>query len=74
MNNYDVSVTVSILMYWVLSESVATAMKLTGGDEVTETVRFIEMFDKFFDCLNVNNFTTSHHKRKVSATDFRLKV
>ena len=52
-------------------------MKLTGGDEVTETVRFIEMFDKFFDCLNVNNFTTGHHKRKVfklpykSATDFR---
>ena len=55
-------------------------MKLTGGDEVTETVRFIEMFDKFFDCLNVNNFTTGHHKRKMfklpykSATDFRLKV
>jgi len=64
----------------VLSESVAKAMKLTGGDEVTETVRFVEMFDRFFDCLNVNNFTSGRHKRKVfqypyrSAGDFRLKV
>lgn len=55
-------------------------MKLTGGDKVTETVRFVEMFDKFFDCLNVNNFTTGRQKRKVfkvpyrSAHDFRLKV
>lgn len=63
----------------VLSESVASAMKLTGGPEVSETVRFVEMFDKFFDCLNVNNFTTGRQKRKVfkhpykSADDFRLK-
>ena len=38
------------------------------------------MFDKFFDCLNVNNFTTGYQKRKDfklpyrSAHDFRLKV
>ena len=55
-------------------------MKLTGGSEVTETVRFVTMFDRFFDCLNVNNFMTGYHKRKVfkqpykSANDFRLKV
>lgn len=55
-------------------------MKLTGGDEVTETVRFAEMFDKFSDCLNVNNFTTGCLKRKAfkfpykSAKDFCLKV
>jgi len=55
-------------------------MKLTGGSEVTETVRFVTMFDRFFDCLNVNNFMTGHHQRKVfkqpykSANDFRLKV
>lgn len=55
-------------------------MKLTGGSEVTETVRFVTMFGKFFDCLNVNNFVTGYHKRKVfkqpykSTNDFRLKV
>ena len=55
-------------------------MKLTGGDEVRETVKFVEMFDKFFDCLNVNNFSVGYQKRKEfklpyrSAHDFRLKV
>ena len=37
------------------------------------------MFDKFFDCLNVNSFTKGKHSRKPfqnpyrSAKDFRLK-
>ena len=47
---------------------------------MTETVKFIRMVDKFFDCLNVNNFLSGKKKRKVfqdpyrSANDFRLKV
>ena len=55
-------------------------LKLTGGDDVSETVKFTAMFDWFFDCLNVNSFTRGKHKRKVfqdpyrSADDFRLKV
>ncbi len=42
--------------------------------------KFVDMFDKFFDCLNVNNFTAGKHHRKPfqdpyrRATDFRLKV
>ena len=63
----------------VLSTSVAEALHLTGGEEARETARFIEMFDKFFDCLNVNNFNSGKHKRKVfqdpfRPNDFRLKV
>lgn len=53
---------------------------MTGGEEVSETVRFISMMDRFFDCLNVNNFTVGKRKRKSfqdpyrSSNDFRLKV
>ena len=45
-----------------------------------ETAKFVSMFDKFFDCLNVRDFTTGKHHRKSfqdpyrSSTDFRLKV
>ena len=39
-------------------------MKLTGGPETEETVKFILMFDKFFDMLNVTNFTNWAHERK----------
>lgn len=55
-------------------------MTLTGGDEVSETAKFVEMFDKFLDCVNVSNFNTAKLQRKPfkqpyrSASDFRLKV
>ena len=57
----------------------AGALRLTGGEEALETARFVDMFDKFFDCLNVNNFHAGKHKRKVfqdpfRPNDFRLKV
>ena len=64
----------------VLRETISKALQLTGGPEATETVRFISMFDKFFDCVNVVNFTSGRFKRKVfqqtyqSGEDFRLKV
>ena len=47
---------------------------------MSETVKFTVMFDHFFDCHNMNNFTTGKHKRKPfqnpyrSPDDFRLKV
>ncbi len=56
------------------------ALQLTGGSDVKETVKFVEMFDKFFDSFNVNSYNTGRLKRKIfkqpyrSATDFRLKV
>ena len=64
----------------VLSETVSKALELTGGEEAKETAKFVGMFDKFFDCLNVNSFTQGKYSRKAfqnpyrKATDFRLKV
>ena len=52
----------------VLSESVANAIKFTGREDMTETVKFVTFFDKFFDMLNVSNLVTGKHKRK----DFQL--
>ena len=49
---------IAVLNMQVLSESVAKALKLTEGDDVEETVRFTTMMDKFFDCMNVNNFSS----------------
>ena len=37
----------------VLSESVAKALGLTGGDEVKKSAHLAEMIDKFFDCVNI---------------------
>ena len=64
----------------MLSETVSKALLLTGGEEVKETARLLDLFDKFFDCLNVSNFTDGKQKRKPfkqpyrSLHDFRLKV
>ena len=50
------------------------------GEEAEETACFADMFDKFFDSLNVYNFDSGKHDRKPfkdpyrSASDFRLKV
>ena len=62
-----------------LSSTVAKALEDTGGDEVTETVRFIQMVDKFFDCLNTNNLSSGKTRKKlfqdpIRKGDFRLKV
>lgn len=56
------------------------ALVLTGGNEVKETARFVSMFDKFFDSLNVSNFTNGTRHRKPfqypyrHGDDHRLKV
>lgn len=63
----------------VLSESVSKALRLTGGAEAEETAQLLSNMDKFFDCLNVNNFTSGTRQRKPfqfpyhSGDDFRLK-
>ena len=41
----------------MLSESVGKAIQLTGGNDAQETANFILLFHKFFDMLNVSNFT-----------------
>ncbi len=63
-----------------MSESVSKALELTGGNEASETARFVHIMDQFFDALNVHNYTHGIHARKqfqmpyVSAKDKRLKV
>ena len=53
---------------------------MTQGVEAEETAKFVEYMDKFFDALNVSNFTEGKKKRKPfqnpyrSDTDFRLTV
>ena len=63
-----------------MSETVSKALELTGGMRAQETAKFVSVVDKFFDCLNVNDYNTGRLKRKIfkqpyrSGTDFRLKV
>ena len=55
-------------------------MKMSGNPDVQQTAEFAAVFDKFFDVMNVTNFTNGKKKRKAfqapyrSATDFRIKV
>ena len=70
----------NIIFLKVLSETVSTALALTGGDEAVETVKFVALMDKFFDLLNVSNFKNGTRKRKPfqypyrHADDYRLAV
>ena len=63
-----------------MSETVSKALMLTGGEEASETAKFTALFDKFFDLLNVRNFTNGTRTRKNfqhpyrHADDFRLAV
>ena len=64
----------------MLSETVAQALILTGGDEAAETATFLRYMDKFFDTLNVSSYDRGKMARKVfqnpyrSKDDFRIKV
>uniref|UniRef100_A0A1X7SX00 Transposable element P transposase n=1 Tax=Amphimedon queenslandica TaxID=400682 RepID=A0A1X7SX00_AMPQE len=48
----------------VLSESVSKALTLYGGEAAQETAHFVDIFDKFFDCLNVGNFTDGKRQKE----------
>ena len=64
----------------MLSETVSKALEQSGGEEASETARFVSMVDKFFDCFNVSNFDSGKKKRKpfqdpyCSPHDKRLEV
>lgn len=63
-----------------MSETVAKALRLTGGEEAKETANFIEMVDKLFDCMNVSSLSRGKLQRKPfvqpyrNSKDFRLAV
>lgn len=58
----------------------SNALLLTRKGEVSETAEFCHMMDRFFDCLNVRNYTSGIHDRKPfqllyrNANDERLQV
>ena len=50
----------------MLSESVARGLKQIKGDEASETIRFVEMMDKLFDCFDVNDYDKGRKKERHS--------
>ena len=53
-----------------MSETVVKAIHLTGGYEAKETVKFIEMVDKFFDYMNVSSLSRGKLKQKHFAQPY----
>ncbi len=55
-------------------------MEKTGGQTVTGTVKFIRIFDRWFDCLNVRSYREGFKKLKpdcepyTDEKDLRFKV
>ena len=64
----------------VLSKTVADLFDYFGDESTTEAKKFVMMFDRLFDCLNVRDLHQWVHKLKPdlqpyqSADDPRLKV
>lgn len=64
----------------VLSESVSKALQLSVGNEACETSKFLAMMNKWFDALNVHNYTHGIRSRKrfqtpyTTSKNMRLKV
>ena len=63
----------------MLSTTVAKALAQKGS-EMAATSSFVQLVDRFFDCLNVGNYTDGKLSRNPfkqpyrGASDFRLKV
>lgn len=64
----------------VISKTVANAIYEEFGDTKSETVLFLQMFNKWFDCMNAMNFQDGYHTRNPwvnpykTLNDRRLKV
>ena len=57
----------------VLSETVSCGLVSIGGRAAVETAKFVSLMDKFFDILNVTNFTDGTKTRKRFKHPFRHK-
>ena len=55
----------------VLSSSVASALEVLYGEQVSETVNFIHHMDKFFDCLNTRNLNEARAKNNPNLAEYR---
>ena len=64
----------------MLSKTVADALQMENKPYLSETIRFIRKFDRFFDIMNVRSQDEHVTKRKPdlrpfrSASDDRVKV
>ncbi|XP_022107675.1 uncharacterized protein LOC110988468 [Acanthaster planci] len=55
----------------VLSSTVANAFQCHGKVGTASTVKFVTMFDQFFDCLNVSNTYKGVHSRKPALEPYK---
>ena len=55
----------------VLSSSISNAIKTFLQPEAAETAHFIDKFDKFFDLLNVTNYSSSYKSLKPFKAPYR---
>ena len=68
IHNYTIA---DIMTMQVLSNSVAKALQLEGRSDTVETARFCEIFNEFFDCLNVRCQEECVRRRKPDMRPFR---
>jgi hypothetical protein len=54
----------------IFSDSVAYALEDLYGEEITETVSFIKIMNKFFDILNVRSLVEGRNKRNSNLNPF----
>ena len=55
----------------VLSSSVACAMEVLGDESMSETIRFVRNFDRWFDCLNVSSLSEGKRSLKKDLYPYR---
>ena len=55
----------------VLSKSVADALEYYNDPDTTETRRFVQYFDRFFDMMNTRHLDEEIQKRKPDLAPFR---
>ena len=69
-----------MILFQVLSNSVAEALTMMKDPELEKTIEFCRIFDKLFDCLNVSSLDLATRSRNAfkapyhSDKDFRIKV
>ena len=63
----------------MLSSTVSNALILSGKGTVSETAKFVDMMNNFFDCFNVSdpdlgNLKRNNFQKPWVRNDFRVKV
>ena len=71
--HFNVSFTYNCIVTYiqVLSSSVAKALEYYRDPATKETQRFCQIFDRFFDCLNVRSYSEGRKKRKPDLLPYR---